>query len=102
MICVWCPHALYNAIYLSILGGCVALYSAGLAILFALAWCPNDDSCAARRIRAARAEYDSDKNVHVFGFGGIVKGTPGVSHCFALNRNEAAPEVRPISRPRHR
>jgi len=38
--------------------------------------------------------YDSDKMFPVYGFGGIVPGTPNntVSHCFALNGNIFAPE----------
>jgi len=38
-------------------------------------------------------EYDRDKQVPVYGFGGHPKGSEVVSHCFALNRNPSDPRV---------
>lgn len=39
--------------------------------------------------------YDDDKMFPVYGFGGIVPGSPEntVSHCFALNGDIFAPET---------
>ena len=39
--------------------------------------------------------YDSDRAFPVFGFGGIPRqmGIAGVSHCFAINHNPAAPMI---------
>eukprot|EP01022_Parablepharisma_sp_SALTPOND_P013369 TRINITY_DN1784_c0_g2_i1.p1 TRINITY_DN1784_c0_g2~~TRINITY_DN1784_c0_g2_i1.p1 ORF type:complete len:496 (-),score=36.33 TRINITY_DN1784_c0_g2_i1:4290-5777(-) len=41
-------------------------------------------------------EYDSDKNIPVFGFGAQVPGVSRVSHCFALNGSVFSPEVHGI------
>lgn len=52
---------------------------------------PNDYQSAIRTIGDILAPYDSDQKIPVWGFGGRIKGE--VSHCFALNFNEADPEV---------
>ncbi|EKX31691.1 hypothetical protein GUITHDRAFT_98757 [Guillardia theta CCMP2712] len=38
-------------------------------------------------------EYDQDKKIAVYGFGGIVAGHSEASHCFPLNGNMKDPEV---------
>jgi len=37
--------------------------------------------------------YDGDKNIPLFGFGGIPKGATEVSHCFPINGNYDNPEI---------
>lgn len=37
--------------------------------------------------------YDDDKDVPMYGFGGVPKNGKEVSHCFAMNNNEENPEV---------
>eukprot|EP00826_Nyctotherus_ovalis_P039998 TRINITY_DN388_c0_g1_i5.p2 TRINITY_DN388_c0_g1~~TRINITY_DN388_c0_g1_i5.p2 ORF type:complete len:496 (-),score=137.72 TRINITY_DN388_c0_g1_i5:197-1684(-) len=51
---------------------------------------------AIRAIGDILQEYDSDKNIPVFGFGAKVPGFKSASHCFALNGNIFAPEVHTI------
>ncbi len=41
-------------------------------------------------------EYDSDKNIPVFGFGAQIQNMSKALHCFALNGNMFAPEVHGI------
>eukprot|EP00960_Hanusia_phi_P003043 90344-Hanusia_phi.AAC.1 len=38
-------------------------------------------------------EYDHDKQIAVYGFGGIVDGQSEASHCFPLNGDIKQPEV---------
>ena len=38
-------------------------------------------------------DYDYDKSMDVYGFGGIPPGAKSVSHCFALNGNQNNPTV---------
>lgn len=40
-------------------------------------------------------DYDDDKMIPVFGFGGFTKKM-GTSHCFPVNGNENDPEVHGI------
>eukprot|EP00826_Nyctotherus_ovalis_P031930 TRINITY_DN2571_c0_g2_i8.p1 TRINITY_DN2571_c0_g2~~TRINITY_DN2571_c0_g2_i8.p1 ORF type:complete len:496 (-),score=78.55 TRINITY_DN2571_c0_g2_i8:164-1651(-) len=51
---------------------------------------------AIRAIGETLQEYDSDKNIPVFGFGAKIPGIASTSHCFALNGNIFAPEVHTI------
>ena len=51
---------------------------------------------AIRAIGDILQEYDSDKNIPVFGFGAKLPGFRSVSHCFALNGNIFGPEVHTI------
>jgi hypothetical protein len=51
---------------------------------------------AIRSIGDVLQEYDSDKNIPVFGFGAKVPGFKMPSHCFALNGNIFSPEVHTI------
>eukprot|EP00960_Hanusia_phi_P000290 8020-Hanusia_phi.AAC.1 len=38
-------------------------------------------------------EYDHDRQIAVYGFGGIVDGQSEASHCFPLNGQPQTPEV---------
>jgi len=51
---------------------------------------------AIRSIGDILQEYDSDKNIPVFGFGAKIPGFKSPSHCFALNGNIFAPEVHTV------
>ncbi|RYE84491.1 MAG: hypothetical protein EOO65_02170 [Methanosarcinales archaeon] len=52
---------------------------------------PNEYLQAITACSSVLLEYDSDKMVPAYGFGGAIGGT--TNHCFAMNFNEAAPEV---------
>jgi len=51
---------------------------------------------AIKSIGAIVQDYDSDKNIPVFGFGATIPGISKVSHCFALNGNIFSPEVHKV------
>jgi len=53
----------------------------------------NQYAQAIRAVGDVLQEYDSDKNIPVFGFGAEIPGLKSTSHCFALNGNIFSPEV---------
>jgi len=52
---------------------------------------PNEYQRAIAACGSVLLEYDSDKRMPAFGFGGAINGA--VSHCFPLNFDDADPEV---------
>ena len=52
---------------------------------------PNSYHTAIDAIGTVLQEYDSDKKVPAFGYGGLYQGT--TNHCFPLNFNPANPEL---------
>lgn len=52
---------------------------------------PSEYERAIRSVGGVLGEFDSDGRIPAFGFGGAVRGR-GVSHLFALNGNEEAPD----------
>uniref|UniRef100_K3WYR8 C2 domain-containing protein n=1 Tax=Globisporangium ultimum (strain ATCC 200006 / CBS 805.95 / DAOM BR144) TaxID=431595 RepID=K3WYR8_GLOUD len=54
---------------------------------------PNQYQHAVSATASILQEYDSDKMIPVYGFGGIPPGAHSVDHCFPLNLNPPNPEV---------
>ncbi|GAB9476148.1 Copine [Globisporangium polare] len=54
---------------------------------------PNQYQHAISATASILQEYDSDKMIPVYGFGGLPPGAPAVDHCFPLNLNPSNPEV---------
>lgn len=48
---------------------------------------------ALKKVTEILLPYDGDKQIPLFGFGGIPKGMKEVSHCFPLNGNNDNPEI---------
>jgi len=58
---------------------------------------PNDYVQAIRAVGQVLEYYDTDKLFPVYGFGGRLDTSQPADHCFALNGNEANPEVEGIA-----